>query len=74
MNVDAFDHALVKGLRDLLVIGVGAALTALASNATGFGVPSGLAPFVGAASLYLYRLLREHKLLAAVGIDPKGGV
>ena len=70
-NVDAFDHALVKGLRDLLVIEAG---TVSASIASGGVNPRVLLHAVWAtAALYLYRVLRENGLLSIVGIDAKGG-
>ena len=48
-----------KGIRDLLVIAISAALVSLAENAIDFGVPAATAPIVSAAALAIYRIVRD---------------
>lgn len=48
-----------KALRDLLVIGLGTALMAIADAPTDFSIPIELAPIVSAAALLAYRWVRE---------------
>lgn len=52
-------RVIFKAARDLLVIAVGSALLALAEHSMEFGVPAEAVPFVSAAALFLYRMLRE---------------
>ena len=51
-------RTLHKGLRDLIIIAVSAALISLAENAGDFGIPAASAPIVSAGALAIYRMIR----------------
>ena len=52
-------RTLHKGLRDLIVIAVSAALISLAENAGDFGIPAASATIVSAGALAIYRMIRD---------------
>ena len=52
-------RTLHKGLRDLIIIAVSAALISLAENAGYFGIPVASAPIVSAGALAIYRMIRD---------------
>jgi len=54
-----------KAVRDFLVVAAGTVLLALAERAGDFGIPPESAPFVSAAALMLYRIIR-----GAAGREP----
>lgn len=56
---DYMPRTMNKGIRDLLVIALSAALVSLAENAIDFGVPAATAPIVSAAALAIYRIVRD---------------
>ena len=53
-------RTLYKGLRDLVVIAISAALISLSENAMDFGIPAASAPLVSVASLAIYRIVRDN--------------
>ena len=52
-------RTLHKGLRDLIIIAVSAALISLAENAGDFGIPAASVPIVSAGALAIYRMIRD---------------
>ncbi len=52
-------RTMFKGLRDLIVIAVSAALISLAENAGDFGIPAASAPIVSSGALAIYRMIRD---------------
>ena len=52
-------RTLHKGLRDLIVIAVSAALISLAENAGDFAIPATSVPIVSAGALAIYRMIRD---------------